>query len=58
MGVGASAAAVVAGVLAWDAAQHVLAVVDSAQFAKLASWGFFGFADVTKADVEKHSMMC
>jgi len=46
-------AAVAAGLLAWDAAQHVLAVVDTAQFAKLASWGFFGFAGVTKADVDK-----
>jgi len=46
-------AAVATGLLAWDAAQHVLAVVDTAQFAKLASWGLFGFAGVTKADVDK-----
>jgi len=40
------AAAVAAGVLAWAAAQHVLAAVDTAQFAKLAAGGFFGVAAV------------
>jgi len=39
--------------LAWMAAQHVLADVDMSQFAKLASWGFFGLAGVRKADVDK-----
>jgi len=40
------AAAVVAGILTWMAAQQVLADVDMAQFAKLAAGGFFGVAAV------------
>jgi len=47
------AAAVAASILTWMAAQHVLAAVDTAQFAKLASWGFFGLAGVKKADVDE-----
>jgi len=46
-------AAVAASVLAWATAQQILADVDMAQFAKLASWGFFGLAGVRKADVDK-----